>query len=231
MIRKLRNYLITGLITLFPLLFTIIILVYVFQKLDALLTRVVPLFAPTFIPPFIMEKAGALVPLAIKILTFLIVLGAITLLGFLVSRVAGRRIIDFLEERVFLRIPLISSIYRTIKEINDVLFTGKKYIFKRVVMLEYPRQGIYSIGFVTAETSLENSSHSSSQKILSIFIPTTPNPTSGYLALIPEKDTVPLPIGIQKAFKLIISGGALVPLYKDELDKAFERKLGPDLNV
>jgi len=231
MIRKLRNYLITGLITLFPLLFTIIILVYVFQKLDALLTRVVPLFTPTFIPPFIMEKAGALVPLAIKILTFLIVLGAITLLGFLVSRMAGRRILDFLEKRVFLKIPLISSIYRTIKEINDVLFTGKKYIFKRVVMLEYPRQGIYSIGFVTAETSLKNSSHSSSQKILSIFIPTTPNPTSGYLALIPEKDTVPLPIGIQKAFKLIISGGALAPLYKDELNKAFERKLGPDLNV
>lgn len=231
MIRKLRNYLITGLITLLPLLFTIIILVYIFQKLDALLTRVVPLFTPTFIPPFIMEKAGALVPLAIKILTFLIVLGAITLLGFLVSRMAGRRILDFLEKRVFLKIPLISSIYRTIKEINDVLFTGKKYIFKRVVMLEYPRQGIYSIGFVTAETALENSSHSSSQKILSIFIPTTPNPTSGYLVLIPEKDTVPLPIGIQKAFKLIISGGALVSLYKDELNKAFERKLGTDPNV
>jgi len=225
MIRKLRNYLITGLITLIPLLFTIIILVYVFQKLNALLTRVVPLFTPTFIPPFIMEKAGVLVPPAIKILTFLIVLGAITLFGFLVSRVVGRRILDFLEKRVFFKIPLVSTIYRTIKEINDVLFTGKKYIFKRVVMLEYPRQGIYSIGFVTAETPLENPNYNSSQKILSIFIPTTPNPTSGYLVLIPEKDTIPLPLGIQKAFKLIISGGALVPLYKDELNKAFERKL------
>ena len=184
--------------------------------------RLLPLFTSTFVPPYIMEKAGILVPLAIKIFTLLIVLGTITLFGFLVSRVAGRKILDFLEKRVFFKIPLVSIIYRTIKEINEVLFTGKKYVFKRVVILEYPRRGIYSIGFVTTETLLENSSHSSPQKFLSVFIPTTPNPTSGYLALVPEKDTIPLPLGMQKAFKLIISGGALISLYKDELNKAFQ---------
>lgn len=223
MIRKLRNYLIAGLIALFPLALTIIILVYLFQKLDVLLTRLVPLFTPTLIPASIVEKAGILLPLGIKILAFLIVLGLITLFGFFTSRVIGRRILDFLDKRVFFKIPLINTIYRTIKEINAVLFTGKKYIFKRVVMLEYPRQGIYSIGFVTAETFLDNSSSTSPQKILSVFIPTTPNPTSGYLALIPEKDTIPLSLGIQKAFKLVISGGALVPLYKSELGEGKRR--------
>lgn len=215
--KSLRNYFITGLITLLPLVITIFILVWVFQKLNDLLTRLVPLFTPTLIPSSLMAEAGGLISIGIKILTFLIILGAITLFGFFTSRVVGRKILDFLEKRVFFKIPLVSIIYRTVKEINDVFFSGKKYIFKRVVMLEYPRQGVYSIGFVTAETPVENPTNSSSQTMLSIFIPTTPNPTSGFLVLIPEKDTIPLPMGVQKAFKLIISGGALLPLYKDEL--------------
>lgn len=224
--KRLRNYFITGLVTLLPLVVTIIILVYVFQKLDAFLSQLVPPIISTFIPPSIIEKAGGLISIGIKIAALLIVLGLITLFGFFTSRVVGRRILDFLERRIFFKIPLISTIYRPIKEINNVLFTGKKYIFKRVVMLEYPRRGVYSIGFVTAETLLETPGEDSPQKILSVFIPTTPNPTSGYLTLIAEKETVPLSIGIQKAFQLIISGGALVPSYKDELNKAFERKLG-----
>ncbi len=215
--KSLRNYFITGLITLLPLVITIFILIWVFQKLNDLLTRLVPLFTPTLIPSSLMAEAGGLISIGIKILTFLIISGAITLFGFFTSRVVGRKILDFLEKRVFFKIPLVSIIYRTIKEINDVFFSGKKYIFKRVVMLEYPRQGVYSIGFVTAETPVENPTNRSSQTMLSIFIPTTPNPTSGFLALIPEKDTIPLPMGVQKAFKLIISGGALLPLYKDEL--------------
>lgn len=224
--KKLRSYFITGLITLFPLVVTIIILVYVFQKLDAFLNQLVPPIISTFIPPSTIEKAGGLISIGIKIAALLIVLGLITLFGFFTSRVVGRRILDFLERRIFFKIPLISTIYRPIKEINNVLFTGKKYVFKRVVMLEYPRRGVYSIGFVTAETLLETPGEDSPQKILSVFIPTTPNPTSGYLTLIAEKETVPLSIGIQKAFQLIISGGALVPSYKGELNKALERKLG-----
>jgi len=224
--KKLRSYFITGLITLFPLVVTIIILVYVFQKLDAFLSQLVPPIISTFIPPSIIEKAGGLISIGIKIAALLIVLGLITLFGFFTSQVVGRRILDFLERRIFFKVPLISTIYRPIKEINNVLFTGKKYVFKRVVMLEYPRRGVYSIGFVTTETLLETPGEDSPQKILSIFIPTTPNPTSGYLTLVAEKETIPLSIGIQKAFQLIISGGALVPSYKGELNKAFERGLG-----
>ena len=217
MTKSLRNYFITGLITLFPLAITIFILVWVFRQLNSLLTRLVPLFTPTLIPSSLMAEAGGLISIGVKIVALLIILGAITLFGFFTSRVVGRRILDFLEKKVFFKIPLVSTIYRTVKEINDVLFTGKKYIFKRVVIVEYPRRGVYSIGFVTAETPVQNPTNSGSRTMLSIFIPTTPNPTSGFLALIPEKDTIPVSIGIQKAFKLIISGGALVPLYKEEL--------------
>ena len=224
--KRLRSYFITGLVTLLPLVVTIIVLVYVFQKLDAFLSQLVPPIISTFIPPSMIEKIGGLISIGIKIAALLIVLGLITLFGFFTSRVVGRRILDFLERKIFFKIPLISTIYRPIKEINNVLFTGKKYVFKRVVMLEYPRRGVYSIGFVTAETLLETPGEDSPQKILSIFIPTTPNPTSGYLTLIAEKETIPLSIGIQKAFQLIISGGALAPSYKGELNKAFERKLG-----
>jgi len=217
MMRTLRTYFITGLITLLPLLITVIILVYVFHRLDAFLTRLVPLFVPSLIPPFLMERAGGLIAVGVKIASLLIIVGAVTLFGFFTSQVVGRRILDFTERRLFFHIPLISSIYRTIKEINDVLFSGRKYIFKRVVMVEYPRPGIYSIGFVTAETPMAGGGEDASEKMLSVFIPTTPNPTSGYLALIPEENTTPLPIRIESAFKLVISGGALAPQYKDEL--------------
>jgi uncharacterized membrane protein len=164
-----------------------------------------------------MAEAGGLISIGVKILAFLIILGAITLFGFFTSRVVGRKILDFLEKKVFFKIPLVSIIYGTVKEINDVLFTGKKYIFKRVVIVEYPRRGVYSIGFITAETPVKNPTDNSSQTMLSVFIPSTPNPTTGFLALVPEKDTISVPIGIQKAFKLIISGGALFPTYREEL--------------
>ncbi len=222
--RPLRTYFITGLVTLFPLLLTVIILVYIFQRLDAFLTRLVPLFVPSLIPPFLMERAGGLIAVGVKIVSLLIIIGVITLFGFFTSQVLGRKILDFAERRIFFHIPLISTIYRTIKEINDVLFSGRKYIFKRVVMAEYPRPGIYSIGFVTAETPMAGEGEDASEKMLSVFIPTTPNPTSGFLALIPEKNTTPLPIRIEKAFKLVISGGALAPQYRDELKKS-SRKL------
>ena len=222
--RPLRTYFITGLVTLFPLFLTVIILVYIFQRLDAFLTRLVPLFVPSLIPPFLMERAGGLIAVGVKIASLLIIIGLITLFGFFTNQVLGKRILDFAERRIFFHIPLISTIYRTIKEINDVLFSGRKYIFKRVVMVEYPRPGIYSIGFVTAETPMAGEGEDASEKMLSVFIPTTPNPTSGYLALIPEKNTTPLPIRIEKAFKLVISGGALAPQYRDELKKS-SRKL------
>ena len=217
MMRPLRTYFITGLVTLLPLFITIVVLVYIFQRLDALLTRLIPLFVPSVIPPFLMERAGGLIAVGVKVVSLLIIVAAITLFGFFTSQVVGRRILDFIERRIFFHIPLISTIYRTIKEINDVLFSGRKYIFKGVVMVEYPRPGVYSIGFVTAETPMAQEGGESSEKMLSVFIPTTPNPTSGYLALIPEKNTTPLPIRVERAFKLIISGGALAPQYKEEL--------------
>ncbi len=201
-----------------------------------MLSRLVPTSIETLIPPFLMERAGGLIDVGIKIASFVIIIGAITLFGFFTSRVVGRKILDFIEKRVFFRIPLISIIYRTIKEINDVLFSGRKYIFKGVVMVEYPRPGVYSIGFVTAETPMVGEGKDASEKMLSIFIPTTPNPTSGYLAFVPEKNTTPLPIRMEKAFKLIISGGALAPQYKEELKegrrslKAHEKQVGSRLD-
>jgi len=103
--RSLRNYFITGLITLLPLVITIFILVWVFQKLNGLLTRLVLLFTPTLIPPSLMAEAGGLISIGIKILAFLIILGVITLFGFFTSRVVGRKILDFLEKRYSSKSP------------------------------------------------------------------------------------------------------------------------------
>lgn len=218
--KTLRKYFITGLIFLLPLLLTIFILYFIFQKLDFILSRITSYLFPSLFP-FLPERMRGIVSVGVKILSLLIIIVAITLVGFLATRVMTRKLFEFIEKKVLYHIPLVSFIYRTLKEINEVLFSGSKYVFKRVVLLEYPRPGVYSIGFVTAET--ETSSHPDSPpiKMLSIFIPTTPNPTSGWLAIVPERETTPLPLKVEKAMKLVISGGALAPLYGEEFQGKF----------
>ena len=107
-------------------------------------------------------------------------------------------------------IPLAGSVYKTLKQILETLLQDSKSKFRRVVMLEYPRQGIWTIGFVTGTLSGQFQTHLS-RPMLSVFIPTTPNPTSGWYAMVPEDDVITLSISIEDAFKVLISGGIVNP--------------------
>lgn len=119
------------------------------------------------------------------------------------------------------KIPLISKIYIAIRQLFEALFAEKREVFKHVVLFEYPRPGIHSIGFVTQDTRGEIQEKLETD-VYSIFLPTTPNPTSGYLLFIPKKDVILLNITVEDALKLIVSGGAITPGSMSKKEISFE---------
>ena len=201
MFREWRKNFLTGLLTLLPLVITIVIITWLFKKIDsAVIGQVVNLFPKGWI-----ESVPA--KIVWKLLSLSIVIVAITFMGIITRNVLVKKILE-LTEKIVVKVPFVNKIYSTIKEIRDT-FVGKKKEFNRVVLFEYPRKGIYTIGFVVNPMAPSEVREHVNQSVLSIFLPTAPNPTSGLLIFVPERDTIPLKIGMQETMKLIISGGAI----------------------
>lgn len=191
-----RRYLITGTLVLLPVMVTIYLLVSTFTLIDGILGRLVELVV------------GHRVPGAGTVLTILFTFA----IGVIAANMVGRRLIDFVE-RLLTRIPIVRPIYLSVKQIIDAISLTQKSSFSRVVMIEYPRKGLYSIGFLTSE-GLGEVQHRTDEHVVCVFVPTTPNPTSGWFVLVPRNEVVPLDMTVEDAFKLIISGGMLVPEWK-----------------
>ncbi len=132
-------------------------------------------------------------------------------IGWLARRVAGKRLIT-VAETLIRQVPLLNRIYPFMKEISDTVLSGKKTIFQRVVLVEFPRPGVYSIGFVTGITGGEAQTKMNAQ-LLNVFVPTTPIPTNGFLILVPQEQVVNLEMSVAEGMKLVISAGTVVPPY------------------
>lgn len=144
-------------------------------------------------------------------LVLLLMLFIISLMGMITKNRLGRWIVGT-TERILDRIPLVGMIYSALKQLMEAVFSGKGD-FSRVVMIEYPRRGIWSLGFVSreADKTLSEKALGKDGRLLSIFIPTTPNPTSGFLLMVPKEDVIDLELSIEQAFKMIISAGMVHP--------------------
>jgi len=157
-------------------------------------------------------KVGHSYPL--RFLTLIAFLLVFYLIGLLTRNILGRRLYHF-GDKVLERIPVIRNIYMSVRQISESLFTQRKTLFKEVVMIQYPRKGLYSMGFVTAlvpprvrdnmKTAKKN------EDCVSVFIATTPNPTSGVLILAPRSELIPLSISVSDALTFIMSAGAVAP--------------------
>lgn len=132
---------------------------------------------------------------------------AITLIGILARYYIGKRMIDFADS-LMLRVPVLNKIYGTIKQVDQAFSSGKKSSFQTVVLVEYPREGIYSVGFITGEQT-DEVYEKTNKKCACVFIPTTPMPTAGFLILVPEEKVVKLDMSVADGFKYIISIGAI----------------------
>ena len=154
---------------------------------------------------------SAWIEIGLSFLSVGIVFVFITLLGWTSRFLIGRFALGWIES-VMIRLPLVRNIYTTAKQIIETFGKQNKAVFQKVVLVEFPRQGCYALGFVTSKTNGEIQSGSAAQ-LVNVFVPTTPNPTSGFLIMLPEESIRIMQMSVAEGMKLIISGGVVVPDY------------------
>jgi len=145
-----------------------------------------------------------------SLVALLLAVALISAVGVLARYYIGKKIIDW-TDRVLMRVPFLNKIYAAIKQVNEA-FSGNKHSFKTVVLVEFPREGIYSLGFITSEQR-DEVQQKTKEKVVCVFVPTTPNPTSGFLILVPEDKVTKLDMSVAEAIKYIVSLGSLSPEY------------------
>jgi len=137
---------------------------------------------------------------------FVVVLVIVLLIGIFAGNFIGRRIISQ-GERLVYNLPLIRRVYTAVKELSEVFFSDRTTVFREVVLIRYPHKDSFAMAFVTREgTSFFN--NLTGKKLLNVFVPTTPNPTSGFLLLVPEEEVIRVPVEVEEGLKMVISGGA-----------------------
>jgi uncharacterized membrane protein len=207
MLRSIRTAFITGLLILLPLGVTVFIINIVLNRVGNPASE---LFF-RFIDQNIRELPTVEIPL--QILSLIVVFLIITILGYFSRIFIGQLFLKFFE-RILTRLPLISQVYNTVKQLVDTFSQQKKAVFQEVVMIEYPRKGIYAIGFLTNQAKGEIQSLTG-EELVNVFVPTTPNPTSGFLLMLPKEDVIPMQMSISDGMKTIISGGAVTPHFEN----------------
>jgi uncharacterized membrane protein len=195
--KDLRNSFFAGLLVVVPVAASVLILLAVFT------------WVTDFMLPDALHKQ-MLTPLY-RIIALVVFVGFTMWVGWITRHVIGRRMVSATESMIG-RVPLLNKTYGFMKEISQTLLSGRKTMFQRVVLVEFPRAGIYSVGFVTSETGGEAQAKTR-ETVINVFVPTTPNPTSGFLILVPRGQLVDLNMSVAEGMKMVISGGAVVPLY------------------
>ena len=193
-----RKYLIAGLLVWLPLAATAFIIKLVIDLLDKII-----LFLP------LQYRPESLFGFSIPGFGLALAIGVLLLTGMLAANLLGRELVA-IWEGILSRIPIVRNIYNAVKQIASTILTSKGKSFRKVVLAEYPRKGIWSIGFLTNE-QVELKCEGLREEMVAIFLPTTPNPTSGFILLFPKEDLIELDMSVEEGFKFIISIGVVVP--------------------
>jgi uncharacterized membrane protein len=199
---SLRNAFISGLLMLAPLAITWIVFAALFEKVGGTFR---PLFFP-YVPESLRDY-----DILWNILATLIAIVLVTALGYISRYVLGKYF-GGLAERFIQTIPGVSNVYNTVKQIVSTFSTQHRQLFSKVVMIQFPREGMYSIGFLTNRAQGEPQEKTAAE-LWAVFIPTTPNPTSGFLVLVPKDQITELEMSVGDGMKMIISGGAVAPAW------------------
>jgi uncharacterized membrane protein len=204
--QRLRNDFLTGLVVVLPVALTIYLIWTVVAIIDA---RVLPLVPAAYNPENVFGRN-------IFGLGLLIFIVFTTLVGALTKGLFGRQIIHF-GERIVERMPIVRSVYNGLKQIVETMLSKSGTSFKHACLIEYPRKGIWSIAFISTDARGEVPLKAGEPELVSVFLPTTPNPTSGFLLFVPKRDVVVLDMTIEDAAKLVISAGLVSPPTKAEV--------------
>ena len=210
-----KRYLVTGILVVGPLGITIYLLVKGFLILDNILSPLISAIIRYILPFSFLEKHP--IP-GVGLVALLVIL---ILVGFAARNVFGQWVIIRIQ-RTFNQIPLVNRVYKAVQQISEAVFSGRQEVFKNAVLIEYPRKGVYSIAIMTADTG-GVVQEALPEDTLSVFLPTTPNPTSGFLLFVPKKDIIELDISVEEALKLIISGGTITTF--DEIPNRIKKSI------
>jgi uncharacterized membrane protein len=196
-LRKVKRYFISGLVIFLPVMLTLYLFLWTLAIADGLLGR--------FIEPYFEYKFG----FYFRGLSLLITISLIFLIGFLAANFLGRKIQSY-GEALLLRLPFFRQVYPAFKEIAMFLFSREKMAFTQVVFIQYPRQGIYSMGFLTNQASAKVCDFLGPD-MCNVFVPTVPSPLTGFVVIVPKKEVVETNIPVEAAVKFLVSGGVVNP--------------------
>ena len=203
MMKSIRNNILVGLILVTPIVVTIFVVNWLFRFIT---NRVL-----VFLPRHYLEGNQEILW---RLASLVLVLVLMFIIGVLVRNILGKRLYQ-LGDRLLARIPIVNSLYVGTRQVIEALFQQRQTLFQEVVLIQYPRPGVYALGFVTAIVPANYKGYLSNEhqaeECLSIFIPTTPNPTSGWFFIVPRSQTTKLNMTSGEAMKLIVSGGAVFP--------------------
>ena len=194
----LKKYIIAGLLVWLPFAATVVIVKLLIDLLDKTILLLPPEWHPVALLGFSIPGFGIILALSILLLT-----------GMLAANLFGRRFVE-IWERILNKIPLVRSIYSSIKQISNTIFDPSGKSFRKVVMLQYPRKGLWSIGFLTND-NVGNEMSAVDDRLVAVFIPTTPNPTSGFIVMVRNDEITELDMSVEEGFKFIISIGVIIP--------------------
>jgi uncharacterized membrane protein len=205
----LKNYFITGLLVILPIFITGYVIWFLIRAMDNILKYIPEKYLPETYLNIYIPGLG-------------LILGVILILlvGVLGRNIAGRTVLQSWDNLID-RIPLARIIYSSVKQLLQAFFIQNSDAFQRVALVEYPRRGIYVLGFITGQSKGEIQ-EKTEKNMINVFIPTTPNPTSGFYVLFPEEELTVLDMSVEDAFKLLISGGIVSP---HELKRARRKKI------
>ncbi|HEY4707072.1 MAG TPA: DUF502 domain-containing protein [Thermodesulfobacteriota bacterium] len=211
-----RGYFITGLLVVVPLYFSIYVLSIIVGFMDGILNLLPRVAHPDTYLPFHIPGLGIIFTVA-----------SIFIVGVLATNFLGKRML-VISEKIVSKVPVVRMVYNATKQFMETFFTQGGQGFRKVVLIEFPRRGIYSMGFLTSRVSGEIKHRTTSEPAVCVFVPTTPNPTSGYFAVVPEKDVIALDMKVEDAFKVIMTGGMVIP-NNDEFKVHVQNPVAGDL--
>lgn len=200
--KNIQKYLIAGLLVWLPVVVTVLLFRFLITLMDQTLVLLPLQIRPETLLGFSIPGLGV-------ILTFLVLL----VTGILAANIVGRTMMGF-GERILRRIPIVRSVYSAAKNFSELVFSETGQSFKKVLLIQYPRKGVYSLAFQTS-TALGEVQKKTGSDVVCTFIPTTPNPTSGYIIILPKEDVIEMDMSVDEAFKMIVSLGVVVPSWNE----------------
>ena len=203
----LKKYFITGLLIWIPLAITFMVLAWIVGTLDAILLWLPTEHQPSRYTGFDIPGVGVVASLLIIFFT-----------GLIAANVLGQKLVR-LWEALLARIPVVKSIYYSVKQVSDTLFSSSGQAFRKALLVQYPREGAWTIAFLTGQPGGDAANHLRGDYV-SVYVPTTPNPTSGFFLMMPREDVIELDMSVDEALKYIISMGVVAPPLRKPVPRA-----------